>query len=87
LLIIPVVFMAFCIIGFFYAAFLLPELKGRSLEDVDRIFNDTSGAEDAARRERIAKQIGLDKAAADVQHDERAGGEKAGKRFGNEERA
>jgi hypothetical protein len=70
--------MAFCIIGFFYAAFLLPELKGRSLEDVDRIFNDTSGAEDAARRERIAKQIGLDKAAADVRRQARGSGTKNG---------
>jgi hypothetical protein len=30
------VFMAFCIIGFLYAWLLLPELKGRSLEEVDR---------------------------------------------------
>lgn len=80
------VFMCFCVVGFFYAVFLLPELKGESLyllttvyhvlttglslEEVDAIFNDTSGAEDRARRERVAKQIGLDKIAQDVQHKE-----------------
>ncbi|WWD16346.1 hypothetical protein CI109_100772 [Kwoniella shandongensis] len=66
-----IVFMVFCILGFIYAVFLLPELKGLSLEEVDRIFNDTSGAEDRQRRERIAKQIGLDKVAAEVQHKEK----------------
>ena len=68
------VFMGFCIIGFLYSVFLLPELKGLSLEDVDRIFKDNSGAEDRERRERVAKQIGLDKAAADVQHAEKTQG-------------
>jgi hypothetical protein len=67
------VFMGFCIIGFLYSVFLLPELKGLSLEQVDAIFNDKSGAEDRARRERVAKQIGLDKIAHDVQHSEKAG--------------
>jgi len=75
------VFMAFCIIGVIYSAFLLPELKGLSLEEVDAVFKDTSGAEDAARRERIAKQIGLDKVAQEVKHKEEAGGQ--GKRFNN----
>jgi len=68
------VFMGFCIIGFLYSVFLLPELKGLSLEDVDAIFKDQSGAEDRARRERVAKQIGLDKIAQDVQHSEKVGG-------------
>lgn len=67
-----IVFMVFCIIGFLYAAFVLPELKGLTLEEVDAVFNDTSGTEDKARRERIAKQIGLDKIAQDVQHKEGA---------------
>lgn len=78
------VFMGFCIIGIIYSAFLLPELKGLSLEEVDAVFKDTSGAEDAARRERIAKQIGLDKVAQEVKHEEKAGGQ--GKRFNNADR-
>jgi hypothetical protein len=76
-----IVFMCFCVTGFLYAWLILPELKGLSLEQVDAIFKDNSGAEDRERRERIAKQIGLDKLAANVQHKE--GGEKAvnGSRF------
>jgi len=66
------VFMGFCLIGLVYSLFILPELKGLSLEEVDAIFKDQSGAEDRARRERVAKQIGLDKVAADVQHKEKA---------------
>jgi len=72
-----IVFMCFCVVGFLYAVFILPELKGLSLEEVDAVFNDRSGAEDRARRERIAKQIGLDKVAQDVQHKEAMGTEKA----------
>lgn len=56
-----IMFMCFMIAGALWAAFLLPELKGKSLEDIDQFFKDNSGAEDAARRQKIAKQIGLDK--------------------------
>ncbi|CAK9784474.1 unnamed protein product [Cutaneotrichosporon oleaginosum] len=68
-----IVFMCFCLVGLLYAIFILPELKGLTLEEVDHIFHDTSGAEDLARRERIAKQIGLDKVARDIQHQETGG--------------
>ena len=50
---------------------------GKSLTpfpQVDRVFNDKSGAEDQARRERVAKQIGLDKIARAVSHGENHGG-------------
>lgn len=40
------------------------------------MFKDTSGQEDRMRRERIAKQVGLDKVAQDIQHKEGSGGEK-----------
>ncbi|KAK1926871.1 putative galactose transporter [Papiliotrema laurentii] len=72
-----IVFMCFCIVGFIYAVFILPELKGLSLEEVDAIFNDRSGAEDRARRERVAKQIGLDKVEQDVRRETAGGPEKA----------
>jgi hypothetical protein len=65
-----IVFMCFCILGFFYATALLPELKGLSLEEVDAVFNDNSGRLDRERRERIARQIGLDKIAQSVKHNE-----------------
>lgn len=63
-----IVFMCFCILGLLYSIFIVPELKGKTLEDIDRVFGDSSGAEDQRRRERIAQQIGLDKVARDVQH-------------------
>jgi len=68
-----IVFMCFCIVGFVYSIWILPELKGLSLEEVDAVFHDTSGTEDRARRERVAKQIGLDKIAQDVHHKEGGG--------------
>ncbi|WVN87131.1 uncharacterized protein L203_102307 [Cryptococcus depauperatus CBS 7841] len=68
-----IVFMCFCILGFIYAIFILPELKGLSLEEIDRIFNDESGIEDRQRRERVAAQIGLDKVANQVKHKEKVG--------------
>ncbi|KIR26193.1 galactose transporter [Cryptococcus deuterogattii 99/473] len=67
-----IVFMCFCVVGFLYSIFILPELKGLSLEEVDQLFHDTSGAEDRARRDRIAAQIGLDKVANQIQHREKA---------------
>lgn len=33
-----IVFMCFCIVGLLYAIFILPELKGLTLEEVDEIF-------------------------------------------------
>ena len=66
-----IVFMCFCIVGFFFSIFILPELKGLSLEEIDNVFNDDSGVEDRARRERIAAQIGLDKVADQIQHQEK----------------
>lgn len=33
-----IVFMCFCLIGLLYAIFILPELKGLTLEEVDQIF-------------------------------------------------
>jgi len=81
-----IVFMCFCIVGFIYSIWILPELKGLSLEEVDELFNDNSGAEDRARRERVAKQIGLDKIAHDVQHREGVTNPGSGdKRFGRQE--
>ncbi|KGB80086.3 hypothetical protein I307_05842 [Cryptococcus deuterogattii 99/473] len=66
-----IVFMCFCVFGFFFSIFILPELKGLSLEEIDQLFHDTSGVEDRARRERIAAQIGLDKVAGQIQHHEK----------------
>ena len=65
--------MCFCIVGFFYSLFILPELKGLSLEEIDAVVKDQSGQEDQARRERVARQIGLDKLANQVVQKENVG--------------
>jgi MFS family permease len=56
------VFMTTCLVGMVWAIFLLPELKGLSLEQIDDIFGDKTGAEDVARRKRVAAEVGLDDA-------------------------
>lgn len=73
-----IVFMCFMIFAMFWSTVILPELKGLSLLQIDEIFNDTTAAEDEARREKIAKQIGLDKlqAQAQIEHKEDAVGDK-----------
>lgn len=65
-----IVFMCFCILGFFWAFFLLPELKGLSLEEIDELFKDNTSANDRERRERIAKEVDLMKAVVEVEHNE-----------------
>lgn len=65
-----IVFMCFMIVGIFYSIFLLPELRNKSLEEIDEVFQDQSGREDRERRERVAKQIGLDKVQNEVMHKE-----------------
>jgi hypothetical protein len=60
------------IIAMGWSAFILPELKGKTLEEVDACFNDSTGMEDRARKERVAREIGLDKLAERaVQHKEK----------------
>jgi hypothetical protein len=69
-----IIFMVFMIIAALWSVFLLPELKGLTLEEVDRVFKDSSGQEDRERAARVAKQIGLDKLAerAAIEHKEDA---------------
>lgn len=66
-----ILFMVMMIVGALWAWFLLPELKNKTLEEIDNFFRDQSGAEDAARRQKIARQIGLDKLPVqEVKHQE-----------------
>lgn len=66
-----IIFMVFMIVGVLWSLFLLPELKNKTLEEIDTFFRDESGAEDAARRQKIARQIGLDKLPVqEVKHQE-----------------
>ncbi|OQE26626.1 hypothetical protein PENSTE_c005G02485 [Penicillium steckii] len=54
-----IVFMCFCVLGLIWVYFVLPELKGLSLEEIDAVFADEASAEDRLRRERIADELGL----------------------------
>ncbi|KAE8321180.1 general substrate transporter [Aspergillus sergii] len=54
-----IVFMCFCVLGLVWVYFVLPELKGLSLEEIDAVFADEVSAEDRLRRERIADELGL----------------------------
>lgn len=70
-----IVFMVFCLCGLVFS-YLIPELKGMSLEEIDTVFQDDSGAADRERRARIAEEIGLDKVAALITHHESEDDEK-----------
>lgn len=56
------VFMTTCLVAVVWAIFLLPELKGLSLEQIDEIFHDSSATEDLERRKRVAAEVGLEDA-------------------------
>lgn len=53
------VFMCFCVLGLLWVHFILPELKGLTLEEIDGVFADEVSAEDRLRRERIAEELGV----------------------------
>ncbi|KAB8263124.1 general substrate transporter [Aspergillus pseudonomiae] len=54
-----IVFMCFCFLGLAWVYFVLPELKGLSLEEIDAVFADEVSAEDRHQRERIASELGV----------------------------
>ncbi|KAJ5719083.1 hypothetical protein N7493_007538 [Penicillium malachiteum] len=54
-----IVFMCFCFAGLLWVYFVLPELKGLTLEEIDGVFADEASAEDRHRRDRIAEELGV----------------------------
>lgn len=50
-------FACFCAAAATFAFFFIPEVAGRTLEEVGEIFGDSSVAEEEAVRERIANEI------------------------------
>lgn len=66
-----VFFCAFCCIALVWVWFVVPETNGRTLEQMDEVFNDNTGEIEAARRARIEGEM-----AARVWHngDAKAGG-------------
>lgn len=54
-----IVSMCFCALGLVWIYFVLPELKGLTLEEIDAVFADEVSAEDRLRRERLAVELGI----------------------------
>lgn len=50
-------FAFFCALSFVWGWFCVPETKGRSLEDMDRVFGDHAAVTDRTRRREIIKQM------------------------------
>ncbi|KIW59781.1 hypothetical protein PV05_00048 [Exophiala xenobiotica] len=50
-------FAVFCALSFVWAWFFVPETKGRSLEDMDRVFGDRAAVADRARRREILLEM------------------------------
>lgn len=50
-------FAVFCLLALVWSFFIVPETAGRSLEDMDRVFNDMTGAEDEIRKRQILGEL------------------------------
>lgn len=57
-------FAAFALIAFIFTWFLIPETKGKSLEEMDQVFGDTTAHEEKTRLFHIAQSLGLEEAEA-----------------------
>lgn len=59
-------FAAFALIAFVFTWFIIPETKGKSLEEMDAVFGDTTAHEEKMRLYTIATSLGLAEAEAAV---------------------
>lgn len=50
-------FAAFCLLAFFFAWFVVPETRNKSLEDMDAVFGDSSAHEEKMRLFQIAAEL------------------------------
>ncbi|EXJ65890.1 uncharacterized protein A1O5_10866 [Cladophialophora psammophila CBS 110553] len=50
-------FAVFCTLNWIWTWFCVPETKGRSLEDMDRVFGDRAAVADKVRRKEILKEL------------------------------
>lgn len=57
-------FAGFALIAFAFTWFVIPETKGKSLEEMDAVFGDTTAHEEKARLYTIAASLGLGEAEA-----------------------
>lgn len=54
-----VFFCVFCTLSLIWSWFFVPETNGRTLEEMDYVFKDNTGADEQARRSRIEADIAL----------------------------
>ncbi|KAF3047679.1 hypothetical protein E8E12_011341 [Didymella heteroderae] len=50
-------FAVFCLLAFVFTFFFIPETAGKSLEEMDRVFQDVDSADEEARKARIMNEI------------------------------
>jgi MFS family permease len=50
-------FAVFCLLGFLFALFIVPETRNKSLEDMDAVFGDNSAHEEKMRLFQIAAEL------------------------------
>lgn len=50
-------FAVFCVLSFFWSWFLCPETKQKTLEEMDSVFKDHMGEQDAQTREQIRQEL------------------------------
>ena len=57
-------YLAFALIAFAFTWFIIPEAKGKSLEEMDAVFGETMAHEEKTRLYTIAASLGLEEAEA-----------------------
>ena len=50
-------FAVFCLLSLLWTYYFVPETRGRTLEAMDHVFNDTNSEEEQARRKAIEDQL------------------------------
>ncbi|KAI8662135.1 hypothetical protein NCS56_01017000 [Fusarium sp. Ph1] len=58
-----VFFAVFCLLSFIWVWFSVPETNGKTLEEMDQVFNDRSGVEDVSKKDRILREVFEEKTA------------------------
>ncbi|WAO92415.1 Hypothetical protein NCS54_00992300 [Fusarium falciforme] len=58
-----VFFAVFCLLSFIWVWFSVPETNGKTLEEMDQVFNDRSGVQDISKKDRILREVFEEKTA------------------------
>ncbi|KAI8648319.1 MFS domain-containing protein [Fusarium sp. Ph1] len=61
-----VFFAVFCLLSLVWVWFCVPETNGKTLEEMDEVFNDRSGVEDITKKERTLREVYDEKVARDA---------------------